>query len=399
MKPEPHQNQQIREAFAALRTKKDLAELLNLANQFLYGEEAAPLYLKTLTYYADPRKAKDRYQTFTIQKKSGAERLIHAPVKGLKTILRALNFILQCIHSPHQAATGFVTDKSIVDNARQHIGSPYVYNLDLKDFFHSFDRNRVKLGLMYAPFHLNGPREPLAFLLASLCTHPLDCDGEVRTVLPQGSPTSPTLTNILCQKLDHRLNGLAKRFGLVYTRYADDITFSSGYDCFRNPEFQSELRRIIEEDQQLRIHPDKTRLQRLGYRQEATGLIVNEKVNVRRRYVKQLRMWIYFWERYGYAKAQQIFLRDYLRDKGHLKDVSTSSLQQVCSGKLEFLKMVKGPEDSTYQQLASRFHALTTKEKASASGATNLERVVDTILGQGLEQGLRLYDSFKTNKR
>ena len=78
-------------------------------------------------------------------------------------------------------------------------------------------------------------------------------------------------------------------------------------------EFQSELTRIIEEDQQLKINPSKTRLQKTGFRQEATGLVVNEKVNVRRKYIKQLRMWLYYWEKYGTKKAEQIFIKDYIR--------------------------------------------------------------------------------------
>jgi RNA-directed DNA polymerase len=158
-------------------------------------------------------------------------------------------------------------------------GHHYVLNLDLKDFFHTFDRNRVKMGFMYEPFNLNGDKETIGiFYWQVLCTHPFEIDSELKTVLPQGSPTSPTLTNILCKKLDRRLNGLANRFGATYTRYADDITFSSPHNIYNDVEFNQELKRIIEEDQKLVINPKKTRLQKSGYRQEATGLIVNDKV-------------------------------------------------------------------------------------------------------------------------
>jgi RNA-directed DNA polymerase len=103
-------------------------------------------------------------------------------------------------------------------------------------------------------------KSPLAFLLASLCTHPFEIDGEVKTVLPQGSPTSPTITNILCKKLDRRLNGLANRFGATYTRYADDITFSSPHNIYNDEAFNKELKRIIEEDQKLVINPKENTL-------------------------------------------------------------------------------------------------------------------------------------------
>jgi hypothetical protein len=407
MKIEQAHIDQIRKQFAEMQSKEDLAKLLSDAKNMLYGEECKSVQLKSLTYYANPTLCKKRYQTFTIKKKSGADRTIHAPVKGLKSILRSLNFVLQCIYEPHEAATGFVLNKSIVDNAQKHVGHRYVFNLDLKDFFHTFDRNRVKMGFMYEPFNLNGEREPLAFLLASLCTHPLEIDGEVKTVLPQGSPTSPTLTNILCKKLDRRLTGLANRFGATYTRYADDITFSSPHKIYKeveNPvlnskgaynDFLSELRRLIE-NEKLTINSKKTRLQKVEHRQEATGLIVNDKVNVRRRYVKQIRMWLYYWEKYGYEKAEQIFKRDYIADKGHVKNMN-AHLVNVLDGKLEFLKMVKGAEDGTYKRLKERFDKLTRLKEKKDNEKIDLESVVNTILNKGLDEGINLYDRFKNN--
>lgn len=388
--------ERIQERFAAMQTKEDLAALLSEAKVMMYGEECKPVALKSLTYYADPRLCKKRYTTFTIRKKSGGERTIHAPVAGLKRILRPLNFVLQCMYTPKEAATGFVPGKSIVDNARKHVGQNYVYNLDLKDFFHSFDRNRVKMGFLFEPFRLKEDKEPLAFLLASLCTHPFAVAGEEKIVLPQGSPTSPTLTNILCQKLDRRLNGLAKRFGATYTRYADDITFSSPHKVTNKEEFQQELKRIIEEDQQLTLNPAKTRLQERTYRQEATGLVVNEKVNVRRRYVKELRMWLYYWERYGYNKAQQTFQRDYHADKGHVKQ-GIPNLANVLEGKLEFLKMVKGPEDGTYRKLRGRFYTLIAEHQMLQKRKLDLENVLDKLINQGLDSAVDLFDRLNDN--
>ncbi len=396
---------QIRKQFAELQSKEDLVKLLSEAKNMFYGEQCKPVQLKSLTYYANPGLCKKRYQTFTIKKKSGADRTIHAPVKGLKSILRSLNFVLQCIYEPHEAATGFVLDKSIVDNAKKHVGHHYVLNMDLKDFFHTFDRNRVKMGFMYEPFNLNGDKEPLAFLLASLCTHPFTIDGEVQSVLPQGSPTSPTLTNILCAKLDRRLYGLANRFGATFTRYADDITFSSSHNIYQqveNPvlnekgtydDFISELGRLIKEEK-LAINPMKTRLQKAGYRQEVTGLIVNDKVNVRRRYVKQIRMWLYYWEKYGYEKAEQIFKRDYIADKGHVKNIN-AHLVNVLDGKLEFLKMVKGIEDGTYKGLKERFDKLTGLKETKDQSKIDLNSVLNTLVNQGLNKAMNLYSRFK----
>ncbi|RBI91756.1 RNA-directed DNA polymerase [Elizabethkingia miricola] len=383
MKIEQIHIKQIRKQFAELKSKEDLVILLSDAKNILHSEECKPFQLKSLTYYANPKLCKKRYQTFTIKKKSGADRTINAPVKGLKSILRSLNFVLQCVYEPHEAATGFVLQKSIVDNAKKHIGHHYVLNMDLKDFFHTFDRNRVKMGFIYAPFNLNGDKEPLAFLLASLCTHSFGIEGEVKTILPQGSPTSPTLTNILCSKLDRRLNGLANRFGATYTRYADDITFSSPHNIYNNEDFNKELKRIIEEDQKLVINPKKTRLQKAGFRQEVTGLIVNDKVNVQRRYVKQIRMWLYLWEKWGYEIAQQKFLNDYIVDKGHVKNIN-AHLVDVLDGKLEFLKMVKGIEDGTYMGLKQRFDRLV--------GVTDpINQLLDIWEKAGIESAMNNY--------
>lgn len=385
---------QIQKQFAELQSKEDLVKLLSDAKNMLYGEECKPVQFKSLTYYANPSLSKKRYQTFTIKKKSGVNRTIHAPVKGLKSILRSLNFVLQCVYEPHEAAMGFVLEKSIVDNAKKHMRHHYVLNMDLKDFFHTFDRNRVKMGFMYEPFNLNGDKEPLAFLLASLCTHPFETEGEVKAVLPQGSPTSPTLTNILCKKLDRRLTGLANRFGATYTRYADDITFSSPHNIYTDEQFTKELKRIIEEDQKLVINHNKTRLQKSGYRQEATGLIINDKVNVRRRYVKQIRMWLYYWEKYGYEKAEQIFKRDYIADKGHVKNLN-AHLVNVLDGKLEFLKMVKRIEDDTYKGLKERFDKLTGLKETKDQSKIDLNSVLNTLVNQGLNKAMKLYSKFK----
>lgn len=378
----------IKNQFHATQNREDLVALINTANRLIYGDDFKPLTLKGFNYYTHPGRNKNRYSHFSIKKKSGGSRLIHAPHKSLKNILQPLNLVLNCIAEPHFKATGFVPGKSVVGNARMHTGNHYVYNLDLKDFFHSFDRNRVKLGFMRPPFNLNGDKEPLAFALASLCTHPLKIDGKIRTVLPQGAPTSPTLTNVLCVTLDRRLNGLAKRFNITYSRYADDITFSSHYNVFNKEEFLKELYRIIEEDQGFTINPVKTRLQKSGHRQEVTGLNVNEKANVSRRYVKQLRMYLYYWEKYGYIKAEALFRKDYKTDKGHVKK-NLPSLRNVLFGKLEYLKMVKGEGDGTYAKLRMRYNRLQ-------SAGSALEKVLAVWEKEGIEKAMAHYKPPRT---
>jgi len=381
VKPDQSNIDLIRSSFAKMVSKEDFLALLNLAKPMIYGEKAIPFQMKQITWYSNPKAGGKRYVVFKIKKKSGADRIINAPVKGLKVLQKTLGFVLSCVFEPHEAAMGFVSRKSIVDNARPHEGSLYVYNIDLKDFFSSIDQARVWKCLQLKPFYLrdtskngrspinqNG-RQKIANMIAAICCTELDVERKTETgewinvkrnVLPQGAPTSPLITNVVCQRLDYLLTGVAKRFGLKYTRYADDITFSSMINVYgEEGDFLKELHRIISE-QGFFINEQKTRLQKDGYRKEVTGLLVNSKVNVHKRYIKQLRMWLYYWERYGYDRANNFFLQQYNVEKGH-NSSGNPEMINVIQGKLNYLKMVKGKDNATFGILINRFNNLVGK--------------------------------------
>ena len=145
----------IKAAFQKMQNKEDLLSIMNFVKPLVYGDKFVPFDLKQLTYYANPNIRGNVYKEFQIKKKSGGYRTIHAPVNGLKSLQKCLAFILQCVFEPHSAATGFVKNKSIVDNAKVHVGNHYVYNIDLKDFFQSIDQARVWKCLQLHPFKLN----------------------------------------------------------------------------------------------------------------------------------------------------------------------------------------------------------------------------------------------------
>lgn len=511
MKLESAHIDQIRTAFANMHSKEDLLHLLNKVKPFVYGEKAVSFELRQLTYYiqrengiftfnspfinratkvygenSSATEALQRYRSFTIKKKTGGIRTLHAPVRGLKAIQKTLGFILQTVFEPHPSAMGFVRNRSIVDNAKIHAGQRYVYNIDLKDFFSSIDQARVWKVLQLKPFNLNTSKpdelakgdihcfirtvtsifspgikktsilyyankslnqvavdvdgKELSFssemanklvpglissdgnvikdkllqldeiankryrsnidkgrlqvcnLIASLCCTEMEVErksetGEwekvKRNVLPQGAPTSPVITNIVCQRLDYLLTGVARRFGLRYSRYADDITFSSMHNVYQpESEFLKEMHRIIAE-QNFHIKESKTRLQKDGYRKEVTGLLVNEKANVQQRYIKQLRMWLYYWERYGYERASGFFLQEYIADKGHVKN-GKPDMANVISGKLDYLKMVKGNENELYLKLKGRFTKLS-----------GVKAPIDTLLdiweNEGIDNAMNRY--------
>jgi predicted DNA binding protein len=368
-----------------MKSKKDLLKLLNLIKKAEVEElgfdssSYHPFTEKQLNFYCNPNHTFHRYRQFKIKKKSGGFRQITAPkTKCFMMMLSAVNEILRAMYTPSEYAMGFTDGRSVATNASIHLGMNYVFNTDLKDFFPSIHQARVWKRLQLAPFNFT---IPIANLIAGLCamkeTHRND-DSTLtfNYVLPQGAPTSPIITNMICDKLDRRLAGLAKRFGLHYTRYADDITFSSMHNVYQNNSpFRKELERIIT-DQGFTINDTKTRLQKKGSRQEVTGIIVSDKLNVTRKYVQDIRNILYMWDRYGYNVAYSKFFPKYKAEKGHVKK-GDPDLINVIEGKLLYLKMVKSGEDTVYQRLFERFCKLADKDNlaqnTNAKGVTYLE--------------------------
>jgi hypothetical protein len=246
------------------------------------------------------------YQRFHLPKKRGGTRLISAPKPGLKQVQHLILAEILNKLPLHAAAHGFRKGHSIVSNARPHQAGELVVNIDLKDFFPSIHYRRIK-GL----YRAMGYSERNATLLGLLCTEPdvdmVELDGQTWYVakgerhLPQGAPTSPVLTNYLCRRLDARLEGMAKAKGFTYTRYADDMTFSTSGESRGNlMNLLGHLRRILREED-LKIHPDKLRIMRKGARKEVTGVVVNEKLSISRDKLKRFRALLFQIEKDGPA--------------------------------------------------------------------------------------------------
>ena len=376
---------QIAHIASQMSTREDLLTLLNRIKQDEVRElgfdadKFYPFTMKHLLFYCNPNHVFHRYRQFKIKKKSGGFRQITSPRKqNYMMLLQSVNEILKAMYIPSDYAMGFIENRSVVTNATVHKGQNYVFNIDLKDFFPSVEQPRVWKRLQLSPFKFP---VAIANVLAGLCsmreTRKDDNGKEVFAyVLPQGAPTSPIITNMICDTLDRRLAGLAKRFGLHYTRYADDITFSSMHYVYaESGEFRKELARIIE-SQGFTINIAKTRLQKLGNRQEVTGIIVSDKLNVTKKYVREIRSLLYIWEKYGYSAAMARFLPKYKAEKGHVKK-GNPDLTNVLDGKLMYLKMVKGESDSVYVRLYNKFQQLVAKDsdsdKTNPYGITYIE--------------------------
>lgn len=259
-----------------------------------------------LRFLAFDRKTShiSHYIRFKIPKKTGGERHISAPMPRLKA---AQHWILVNILEKlelHGAAHGFRTSHSIVTNARPHVGSEVIINFDLKNFFPSISYKRVK-GL----FQSFGYSEAAATIFGLLCTEPeieeLELDGKTYFVavterhLPQGSPASPAITNLLCRRLDRRLTQMAGELGFVYTRYADDLTFSASGDSLQN--ICNVLRRTesIVAHEGLVINEEKTRILRKNRQQEVTGIVVNEQLSISKKMLKRFRAALFQIEKDG----------------------------------------------------------------------------------------------------
>lgn len=338
-----------------LNDAQELAKLLNeLKEPLIYSDFRG----KQLSFFADTNNIRRRCKTFRLRKKHGGYREITAPKGRLHDVLHILNIVLQTYDEPTPWAYGFVCGRSVVDNARPHVGKRYILNLDLKNFFPTITRRQVADCLMAEPFGLSSLA---AELVSGLATVRMD-NGE--EVLAQGFATSPTLSNFICREMDKEIAGVAAAQGVTFTRYADDLTFSSDADILRpQGELAQQVKTIVERYGFI-LNEAKTHLQRRGRRQEVTGLMVTEKVNVSRRYVREIRSLLYIWERYGYEDACRAALKSYKQQhgktKGHRHHVS---LNKVLGGKLNYMKMVRGADDPLCQRFVSRYTSLQQRSK------------------------------------
>lgn len=327
--------------------KKRFGSLSSLADIALLLEIPA----KTLAYYAYKNRA---YITFEIPKRRGGTRTISAPANKLKIIQQKLNHVLRLIYRTRTVVHGFALERSIVTNASSHAKSRYVLNVDLRDFFSAVNFGRLRGMLMARPYSVGATA---ATIIAQLCT----LDGK----LPQGAPTSPILTNMICGRLDNQLKKLAVAYRCNYTRYADDITFSTSLRSFPSALAETigttaktvvgaELLQVIKANG-FEVNPDKVRLQQWRQRQEVTGLVANKFPNVARSYIRQLRSIIHAWKKFGADNtAKDFFSKHYHKGNSGNAD----KLKRVVRGRIEFVGQVRGKDDPIFRRLLLDFGIL-----------------------------------------
>lgn len=338
-------------------------------NFLALGPSTTPIELAVLlgTDYAQIKRLYYRgemtrhYLSFEIPKKNGEKRRILAPSDKLKTLQSRIAGLLKKIYDPREPVKAFREGTSIVSNAWPHCRKKFVFNIDLENFFGTITFGRVRGMLIAKPYLLSAET---ATVIAHLTT--------VNGILPQGAPSSPILSNMLCASLDRELYTLAKRHRAVYTRYADDITFSfyspieflpvnmveSSISNERANHYFSkvghELQALIDRHG-FTINKRKVRLQGPYERRTVTGLVTNQKPNVPRIYIRKTAALIHSFEKLGEEGASALY-----KEKN---PNSTGVLESHLQGRLLYIKQVVGEGSVVYRRLAQRYNMLPIKSK------------------------------------
>ncbi|MBV6427933.1 MAG: hypothetical protein KIPDCIKN_02456 [Haliscomenobacter sp.] len=298
----------------------------------------------------DPMKlavlaALPQYREFDIPKKNGGKRHIEDPAPPLKKVQRKLNDFLQAVYFFHRTdnAFGFITNpvddpspRHILTNAQAHLGCRWLLNVDMKDFFHLVSQERTEQ-LFEAP--LFGFGEHVSTLLASLACY--------KGRLPMGAPTSPVISNLVSIPLDEDLNAFARERGWTYTRYADDMSFSSQTEI--PPDAVQEIEAWVKA-YDFELNPAKVKLFGPGSPnpKEVTGLHVGEtEIGLGADYTGQLTGAI--------QHLNDIVDAQYLTPSGKSQPSRwVEELEAMVRGKLEFARQILGEADPLYQDLSLR---------------------------------------------
>ncbi|MCU1751752.1 trypsin-like peptidase domain-containing protein [Pseudomonas sp. 6D_7.1_Bac1] len=316
---------------------------------------------KKLKYFYYRGRMLRHYSVFTIPKKSGGTREIYSPGDQLKTLQSRIALQLSMLYKPKKVVKAFVEGGSIVENSIPHVRKKFVFNIDLQDFFPSITFARVRGLLAAKPYSLT---PETATVIAHLVT--------VSGFLPQGAPSSPVISNMICASLDRELFTLGMRHSAAYTRYADDITFSfrcpitylpDSIVCISGPpdrmnHYGSRAGNILSQiitRHGFTINESKVRLQGVNERQIVTGLTVNSKPNVDRRYIRKTSALIHSLEFFGSEQAGAI--------NAQKRPDATNSFEAHIQGRLLFINQVVGVQSKVYRRLALRFNMLPTAYK------------------------------------
>ncbi|MCB0572553.1 MAG: RNA-directed DNA polymerase [Phaeodactylibacter sp.] len=317
-------HQHNRDVFCSINSIRSLCSLLKMDQRRL-----------TLLVRQPP------YKVFTVPKKDGGERIIEAPGTDLKGVLGRLNRYLQSVYyfEKSSAAYGFIVGvhddndrRNVVTNARKHAGRAYLLNVDLTDFFHAVSRERIVEIFQSKPFQF---KRDLPDLLAGLTTY--------QGRLPMGTPTSPVLSNFACRELDARLTTYSGNMLWVYTRYADDMSFSSNKPI--DADKVDSVRAIIREEG---FEVNERKLKVFGPEDDkiVTGLLVTDKVTLAPDYLSGLADDIH--------QLQNVLLIQ--NEQGQLSTRWVEQFKKNIIGRLNFAGFVLKRNNESYMELKDAYY-------------------------------------------
>ena len=346
------------------------------------SEGALPLFLgiSPKTIFSVRRKPSDHYRSFKLTKKGGGERNIDTPRTYLKVIQWwILDNILNHVNF-RDNIFGFVAGRNAVQNATYHFGAKHVLNVDIRDFFPSISHEQVR-----SIFCFLGYSDNVAIMLAELCC--------LNDCVPQGAPTSPAIANLVLRGLDANLTNLAELAGYRYSRYADDLTFSS------ETRIETSFLGLIEKavlGAGFELKSEKTRFSGSEGRMEVTGVVINEKMQPSRVWRKRTR-----------AKLHQLSLSDRLTRRelsylhgliGMANQFPDSNQMQQLSNSARFVVEKKSPTIIGHGSQPTLPNGLTLRQAQALAGLGPRRTNIDIAYHLGISEAAvkkRLQEAFR----
>lgn len=299
------------------------------------------------------------YYSFETQKRKGGKRSIEAPAYELKEIQRQFNSFLQCVYYGIQttAAYGYIIrlrdqvhEKNILGNAKKHHGSHFMLNVDFEDFFHQITSQKILDILQTKPFRF---QKEAAQILTKLFTY--------NKKLPMGAPTSPVFSNLATISLDKKLNSWANKHQITYTRFVDDLTFSSRHQALDS--YHLEAIQNICKHHDLKLNPYKTLFYGREETKKVTGLVLNETIDIDPDFYHQLNKDLW--------RLQHAVEVNFIMNK-HNQSNTLKEFEQEVEGQINFIGMIEGYGSALYRQYKQKLKkALQPNDEALSVRWTN----------------------------
>jgi hypothetical protein len=323
-----------------INTLKKLSNFLNINSEILNQISENDFNILTNNHYNNQNlNSVLTVKKIEIRKKNGGVRVVYSPTSdNLTNCLKILNNRLKNIYNPPDCVHGYIKGKGIKTNAVQHLGKRYILKIDIENYFEKITKNMITLALKELGFHDN-----ISSLIAKLTTH--------NDILVQGFHTSPTIANIIFYELDLIFSKFEK---FTYTRYADDLYFSSKEKINIEPVIEKKLL-----EYGFTINHEKTKLMKRGQKQYITGLTVFDSLTPRvsKHKKKEIRQDIHYIQTYGFLGHVMHKLgikhEDYLKDK-EIKEKVFNAInieKQRIKGWLLFINSIEPNFSDKYSEL------------------------------------------------